>query len=228
MRRAASFDRRHASREHRQGHAARDRRPSRSWTRGELVPDSLVLKMVADRIEQPDCCARLRVRRFSADRGAGAVLEVLLAQHGYKPPLVVHFAIDPALLLRRITGRRMCKVGGEIYNIYERRPKVEGRCDNDGGELEQRARRSRRNCRAAAASVREADRAAGCVLQAAGPVARRGCFAGRGGSDAAGARDCRLVQGSLIAGYEPKWRFICAARKSWKRCTAPDSSCTRF
>jgi len=43
------------------------------------------------------------------------------------------------LLLRRSTGRRTCKVGGEIYNVYERPPKVEGRCDNDGGELEQRA-----------------------------------------------------------------------------------------
>jgi adenylate kinase len=32
----------------------------------------------------------------------------------------------------------MCKVGGEIYNIYERPTKVDGRCDNDGGELEQR------------------------------------------------------------------------------------------
>ena len=50
----------------------------------------------------------------------------------------MHLAIDPALLLRRITGRRTCKVGGEIYNIYDRPPKVEGLCDNDGGELEQR------------------------------------------------------------------------------------------
>jgi adenylate kinase len=50
----------------------------------------------------------------------------------------VHFVIDPAMVLRRITGRRMCKVGGEIYNVYERPTKVEGRCDNDGGELEQR------------------------------------------------------------------------------------------
>src|SRR5262249_12477877 len=62
----------------------------------------------------------------------------LLKQHGYKQPVVVHFAIDPALLMRRITGRRMCKLGGEIYNIYERPPKVPERCDNDGGELEQR------------------------------------------------------------------------------------------
>jgi adenylate kinase len=62
----------------------------------------------------------------------------LLKQHGFKPPLVVHFVIDPGLLLRRITGRRMCKVGGEIYNIYDRPPKCDARCDNDGGELEQR------------------------------------------------------------------------------------------
>jgi adenylate kinase len=41
-------------------------------------------------------------------------------------------------LMRRITGRRMCKVGGEIYNIFDRPPKVPGKCDNDGGELEQR------------------------------------------------------------------------------------------
>jgi adenylate kinase len=52
--------------------------------------------------------------------------------------LVIHFALGPEMVLRRITGRRMCKVGGEIYNIYERPTKVEGRCDNDGGELVQR------------------------------------------------------------------------------------------
>ena len=59
----------------------------------------------------------------------------LLKQNGYRRPLVIHLLIDPALILRRITGRRMCKMGGEIYNLYERPPKVEGRCDNDGGEL---------------------------------------------------------------------------------------------
>ena len=46
--------------------------------------------------------------------------------------------VDYDLVLKRLTGRRMCKVGGEIYNIYDRPPKVPGRCDNDGGELIQR------------------------------------------------------------------------------------------
>jgi len=46
--------------------------------------------------------------------------------------------IPTSVLMKRLTGRRTCKVGGEIYNIYERPPKVEGVCDNDGGELVQR------------------------------------------------------------------------------------------
>ena len=106
--------------------------------KGELVPDSLVLEMVAQRIEQPDCAHGFVFDGFPRTVAQAQYLGVLLRQHGYKPALVVHFVIDPSMLLRRITGRRMCKVGGEIYNIYERPTKVEGRCDNDGGELEQR------------------------------------------------------------------------------------------
>jgi adenylate kinase len=106
--------------------------------RGDLVPDSLVLKMVRDRIEQPDCSHGFVFDGFPRTVAQAQYLSVLLRQHGFRPPLVVYFALDPALVLRRITGRRMCKVGGEIYNVYERPPKVERRCDNDGGELEQR------------------------------------------------------------------------------------------
>jgi adenylate kinase len=106
--------------------------------RGELVPDSIVLRMVADRIERPDCSNGFVFDGFPRTVAQAQWLGELLKQHGFKPPLVVHFVIDPGLLLRRITGRRMCKVGGEIYNIFERPTKVEGRCDNDGGDLEQR------------------------------------------------------------------------------------------
>jgi adenylate kinase len=106
--------------------------------RGDLVPDSLVLKMVRERIERPDCSHGFVFDGFPRTVAQAQYLSVLLRQNGYRPALVVHFALDPALVLKRITGRRMCKVGGEIYNIYDRPPKVEGRCDNDGGELIQR------------------------------------------------------------------------------------------
>jgi len=106
--------------------------------RGELVPDSLVLKMVAARIERPDCSHGFVFDGFPRTVAQAQYLGELLKQHGFRQPVVIHFAIDPALLMRRITGRRMCKLSGEIYNLFERPPKVQGKCDNDGGELEQR------------------------------------------------------------------------------------------
>ena len=106
--------------------------------RGELVPDSLVLKMVAARIERPNCSNGFVFDGFPRTVAQAQYLGEMLKQHGHRQPVIIHFAIDPGLLMRRITGRRMCKVGGEIYNLFERPPKVPGKCDIDGGELEQR------------------------------------------------------------------------------------------
>jgi adenylate kinase len=106
--------------------------------RGELVPDPLVLKMVKARIQNADCSSGFVFDGFPRTVAQAQYLGQLLQRCGYQQPVVVHLVIDPALVLRRITGRRMCKVGGEIYNIFERPTKVEGRCDADGGELDQR------------------------------------------------------------------------------------------
>lgn len=106
--------------------------------RGELVSDSLVLKMVRERIERPDCSHGFVFDGFPRTVAQAQYLGELLKQHGYRRPSVIHLVIDTALILRRITGRRVCKTGGEIYNLFERPPKVEGRCDSDGGELLQR------------------------------------------------------------------------------------------
>src|SRR5882724_1819286 len=106
--------------------------------RGELVPDSIILKMVAHRIERPDCTDGFVFDGFPRTVAQAQYLGELLKQHGYRRPFVIHLLVDTALILRRITGRRMCKTGGEIYNLFERPPRVEGRCDNDGGELLQR------------------------------------------------------------------------------------------
>jgi adenylate kinase len=106
--------------------------------RGELVPDSLVLQMVRERIERPDCSHGFVFDGFPRTVAQAKYLSELLKLHGFKRPFVIHLAVDPSILLRRLTGRRTCKVGGEIYNIYERPPKVDEICDNDGGELIQR------------------------------------------------------------------------------------------
>jgi adenylate kinase len=106
---------------------------------GELVPDDIVLGMIEERISRPDCCNGFVFDGFPRTLPQAEKLDGLLRGRGFGRPLVVHFAVDSERLVKRLTGRRTCRVGGEIYNIYDRPPKVPGRCDNDGGELVQRA-----------------------------------------------------------------------------------------
>jgi adenylate kinase len=105
---------------------------------GGLVPDEIVLGMVRERISQPDCKNGFVLDGFPRTRPQAEALAESLRDRGWGSPLVVYFAVDVEHLLRRLTGRRTCKVGGEIYNVYDCPPKVPGRCDNDGGELIQR------------------------------------------------------------------------------------------
>jgi len=103
--------------------------------RGELVPDSLVLRMVAERIERPDCSNGFVFDGFPRTVTQAKYLGEMLKRQGFKHPFVIHMIIGTDVLMKRMTGRRVCKLCGEIYNIYDRPPKVEGICDNDGGEL---------------------------------------------------------------------------------------------
>jgi adenylate kinase len=105
---------------------------------GELVPDSLVLKMVAERIERPDCSDGFVFDGFPRTVTQAKYLGELLKRQGFQQPVVIHMVIGYLLLIRRLTGRRVCRKCGAIYNIYDRPPKVEGICDLDGGELYQR------------------------------------------------------------------------------------------
>ena len=103
--------------------------------RGELVPDEVVLGMVADRINQPDCVHGFVFDGFPRTLQQAGDLEQICKDHSLGCTVVLHMVVDPALLMRRLTGRRICKAGGHIYNVYERPPKREGVCDLDGSEL---------------------------------------------------------------------------------------------
>jgi adenylate kinase len=106
--------------------------------RGELVPDDLVLSMVEERISRLDCANGFILDGFPRTLPQAERLDEILQRRFTTKPLVVHFVVDPAQLMRRLTGRRTCAIGGEIYNVYDHPPKVPGRCDRDGGELIQR------------------------------------------------------------------------------------------
>jgi adenylate kinase len=95
----------------------------------------LVLRMVAERIERPDCSNGFVFDGFPRTVTQAKYLGEMLKRQGFKQPFVIHMIIGTDVLMKRMTGRRVCKLCGEIYNIYDRPPKVEGICDNDGGEL---------------------------------------------------------------------------------------------
>lgn len=106
--------------------------------RGELVPDDLVMKMVEERLEQEDCAGGFVFDGFPRTLPQAEQLDRILERKGFGKPIVVDFCVSPEKLLRRLAGRWMCSVGGEIYNVYDAPPKVPGVCDRDGGKLVQR------------------------------------------------------------------------------------------
>ena len=107
--------------------------------RGDLVPDDITLGMVEQRISQPDCANGFVFDGFPRTIAQAQKLDEMLTRRGFGKPVVLHIFVESDALFRRLTGRRTCSVGGEIYNIYDCPPRVPGKCDNDGGELVQRA-----------------------------------------------------------------------------------------
>jgi adenylate kinase len=110
--------------------------------RGELVPDSLVLEMVALRLQARDTANGYILDGFPRTLGQADWLDGRLAAQGHGgglPVIAVSINVDYNQLLRRITGRRNCPVCQTIYNIYGKPPKRDGFCDVEGAALVQRA-----------------------------------------------------------------------------------------
>lgn len=106
--------------------------------RGELVPDEVVIRMIIERISQPDCSAGVIFDGFPRTRDQALALEGELVEHERKIDYVLYLRVPDDVLLRRIAGRQTCKTCGYIYNIYyfpSKRPDV---CDHCGGKLYQR------------------------------------------------------------------------------------------
>ena len=107
--------------------------------RGNLVPDDLVMKLVEERLSRPDCAHGFVFDGFPRTIAQASQLDAILVRRGFGKPLVIDLVVSADKLMRRLTGRRTCSVGGEIYNIHDAPPKVDGICDVDGGKLVQRA-----------------------------------------------------------------------------------------
>lgn len=105
--------------------------------RGGLVPDGLVNRMVAERLSGVDCARGFVLDGFPRTLAQANWLDEHLAGSGRAPLVAVAINVVHDELLRRITGRRISRMG-RIYNIYTQPPLVQGICDVDGSELQQR------------------------------------------------------------------------------------------
>lgn len=106
--------------------------------KGLLVPDELVISMVKDRLLEEDCKDGFLLDGFPRTIEQGVALDKELHEMDIKLDKVVNIQADKDVLIKRITGRRVCKSCGATYHVTNLPPKAEGICDIDGGELYQR------------------------------------------------------------------------------------------
>lgn len=106
--------------------------------RGELVPDDLTVAMILSRINEPDCEHGVLLDGFPRTIAQAEALDNGLQSTGQKVDVVVYLQVPREELLRRLSGRFICRASQHVFNINSNPPKVPGVCDIDGSELYQR------------------------------------------------------------------------------------------
>jgi adenylate kinase len=106
--------------------------------RGDLVPNELVVKLLADRVEVADCSKGFLLDGFPRNVVQANVLEQMLSTRNMNIDHVLSITVPPGELVRRLSGRRTCKGCGAMSHIVFSPTAREGVCDQCGGELFQR------------------------------------------------------------------------------------------
>ncbi|HEY2996324.1 MAG TPA: adenylate kinase [Methylomirabilota bacterium] len=105
---------------------------------GGLVGDDVMVGIIADRLRQPDAARGFILDGFPRTIAQAEALHRLLKDLGQALDGVVYFDVPEAELIRRLTGRRLCRQCQTAYHLVSAPPKREGICDRCGGELYQR------------------------------------------------------------------------------------------
>jgi adenylate kinase len=108
------------------------------YDKGDLVPDDVILRMVAERFKQPDAAQGFLLDGFPRTIAQADGLAAMLQNLGQKLDAVIYFDVSSPELVRRLTGRRLCRQCQTPYHLVSAPPRRAGVCDTCGGQLYQR------------------------------------------------------------------------------------------
>ncbi len=102
---------------------------------GDLVPDEVTIAMVRDRLAQDDAKVGFLLDGFPRTIAQANELDAILGELGTSLSVVLDLEVDNDEVVRRLSGRRLCKKCGHVWHVEFDPPKVENVCDRCGGEL---------------------------------------------------------------------------------------------
>lgn len=105
---------------------------------GDLVPDEVTNGIVRERLAEDDAKNGFLLDGFPRTVEQAAELENILSDLGTELDAVINIEVDKDVLMKRLTGRWICRTCGKTYHEIYNPPKIAGKCDLDGGELYQR------------------------------------------------------------------------------------------
>jgi adenylate kinase len=104
-------------------------------TKGELVPDSITISMVRDRLKEKDCANGALLDGFPRTPKQADELEEILTSFNGKVDFVPYISAANQILIDRLSGRLVCRENGHVFHVNNNPPNLEGICDFDGSEL---------------------------------------------------------------------------------------------
>ena len=106
--------------------------------KGTLVPDGIVIKMILQRISKPDCSTGWILEGFPRTLQQAEALDKALGEQRKVVDKAIYVEVPEEELVKRLSGRWICKKCQAPYHILTSPPEVAGKCDKCGGELYQR------------------------------------------------------------------------------------------
>jgi adenylate kinase len=110
----------------------------RHMDKGALVPDELVLKLVQERLHQPDAAAGFILDGFPRTVAQAETLSAFLKERGARLDKIIAIIVPDDEIVKRISGRRTCKSCGAMYHLIYDPPRNQDLCNSCNGELYQR------------------------------------------------------------------------------------------